>query len=169
MLTQDLLNEIFIYNKDTGTLCRRDSPYPPNESSTKSPYSQVKIQGKAHSTHRIIWLMVYGHIPKGMEIDHINGTKKDNRLSNLRLSTPSENKRNRAQYACNTTGFKGVFASRGKFRAAIVVDKKYKHLGEYESPEAAAVVYDKAALVHFGEFARTNSMMGLLPNTSANV
>ena len=44
--------------------------------------------------HRVIWYYFNGEIPEGMQIDHINGDKTDNRLENLRLVTPKENLNN---------------------------------------------------------------------------
>lgn len=41
--------------------------------------------------HRLIWEHVHGPIPPGMQINHINGVKDDNRIANLELVTPSEN------------------------------------------------------------------------------
>ena len=41
--------------------------------------------------HRMIWEHVHGSIPEGMQINHINGIKTDNRISNLELVTASEN------------------------------------------------------------------------------
>lgn len=41
--------------------------------------------------HRLIWQAVHGAIPEGMQINHKNGVKSDNRLANLELVTPSAN------------------------------------------------------------------------------
>lgn len=41
--------------------------------------------------HRIIWESVHGPIPAGLQIDHRNGIRNDNRIANLRLATPQEN------------------------------------------------------------------------------
>ena len=43
------------------------------------------------SVAHIIWVAANGPVPYGMQIDHINGNKQDNRLCNLHLVTASEN------------------------------------------------------------------------------
>lgn len=48
-------------------------------------YMQVHCFGKVRLMHRIIWEMHNGEIPEGMEIDHINHIRDDNRIENLRL------------------------------------------------------------------------------------
>ena len=48
--------------------------------------------GREYRLHRLVWLWVYGtHVPDGMTLDHINGVKTDNRISNLRLATVGQN------------------------------------------------------------------------------
>lgn len=71
-------------------------------------YWNVKLRGKRHYVHRIIWEMHHGPIPKGMCIDHINGDGRDNRIDNLRVATLSENQRNRAVNKNSSTGITGV-------------------------------------------------------------
>lgn len=45
--------------------------------------------------HRLVWETFNGKIPAGLEIDHKNHNRHDNKLSNLRLVTHSENCRNK--------------------------------------------------------------------------
>lgn len=64
----------------------------------------------------------------------------------------------------NTSGFKGVtlHKSTGHWEAKLGLNGKVKYLGVFETPVAAAVAYDSAAVNFHGEFATTNKMLGLL-------
>ena len=54
-------------------------------------YVEISSAGMVGLAHRMIWESVHGLIPAGMQINHINGIKTDNRLVNLELVTPHEN------------------------------------------------------------------------------
>lgn len=56
-------------------------------------YKIVNV-GKTKLAHRVVWEAFNGEIPQGMEIDHINTDRGDNRLENLRLVTSKGNKNN---------------------------------------------------------------------------
>jgi hypothetical protein len=58
--------------------------------------------------HRYVWELHNGPIPEGMEVDHKNQDKLDNRIENLRLATRSENRCNVPAYSNNKTGVKGL-------------------------------------------------------------
>lgn len=94
--------------------------------------------------------------PYGRVIDHKDGDPFNNKKENLRYCTDAENSRNRRMHCTNTTGFKGVVAHQGKFKAQIGVNCRAIYLGVYTTAEEAARAYDAAALKYFGDFARLN-------------
>ncbi|NDF37230.1 MAG: hypothetical protein EB156_05535, partial [Euryarchaeota archaeon] len=102
-------------------------------------YRQVQVDSKMLKEHRVIYEMHHGQIPEGMQIDHINGVRDDNRIENLRVVTQSENNQNRRQ----VKGF-CFDKSTGKFTAYIGLDGKKIHLGTYETEELAREAYLKA-------------------------
>lgn len=57
-------------------------------------YRYVYVEDRKIPLHRFIWEAFNGEIPEGMEIDHINTIRDDNRLCNLRMVSSSQNKRN---------------------------------------------------------------------------
>lgn len=90
--------------------------------------------------------------------DHINRNKLDNRRCNLRPATDSQNSCNQGIQKNNTSGYKGVHWSYGKWRAVIGVNGKKIYLGSYNDPKEAARAYNKAALKYHGEFAVLNEV-----------
>ena len=112
--------------------------------------------------HRLIM-----RAPKNKWVDHENGNALDNRRKNLRLCDPIKNSRNKSRVNA-ASGFKGVHVDIRSDRkcvrwlAVIRVNDKLIHLGRHRTPEEAAAAYDRAAIGHFGEFAKTNKMLGLL-------
>ena len=106
--------------------------------------------------HREI-LIHHGANMDGLETDHKNLDKLDNRKQNLRSATRLQNARNRSLSLTNVSGYHGV-ASRphGKWTAQISVNKHIIYLGTFDNPVKAAQVYDIAAKKHHGEFASLN-------------
>lgn len=105
--------------------------------------------GKLGKAHRVIWCMVTGVWPEF--IDHINGTRDDNRWSNLRSASRSDNMRNMKTYSTNLHGVAGVCWNKKskKWVARIGVDKKLIQLGFYtEFNDALAI--RKAAERQYG-------------------
>jgi len=86
-------------------------------------------------------------------VDHEDGDGLNNQRANLRFATTAQNALN--QPARSRSGYKGVRWAQdtGKWRAVI-------SLGSFATPEEAARVYDAAALIHHGEFARLNFPQG---------
>jgi len=117
----------------------------------------VWVNGKRRITymHRIIM-----NTPVGLDTDHINGNKLDNRRINLRVCTSKENQRNKILPSNNSSGYKGVswHKATGKWDARIKINGATIHLGLFVNKEEAAHTYNKAALKLFGQFARLNEV-----------
>jgi HNH endonuclease len=67
-------------------------------------YWKLHAFGSTYKVHRVIWFLHNGKIPIGLWIDHINGQRNDNRISNLRIVEPEFNGRNRTKNKNNSTG-----------------------------------------------------------------
>jgi len=91
-------------------------------------------------------------------VDHKDGDGLNNRRSNLRLATKSQNSMNRRPNRSGTSGYKGVSFHRKarKWVACLKFQGRYHHLGLFASEEDAARAYDRKATELFGEFARLN-------------
>lgn len=93
--------------------------------------------------------------PEGKEVDHINRNRLDNRKTNLRLATRSQNQANRALLRNNTSGYKGVnyIRATGKWAARIKVNGRVTHLGTFINKEDAYEAFKKKALAIHKEYA----------------
>lgn len=92
----------------SGTAIELAQSYPPEFANGPNGYIRIGRDGKVIYLHRWIWEQVFGPIPDGWEIDHINGIKTDNRLDNLRCIPQGMNKRNMKTRADNASGVQGV-------------------------------------------------------------
>lgn len=144
MISQSELKEICRYNTATGELIRtkkirnsKPEGYPLGSTDGKG-YLSVQLFGIQYKVHRLVWLYNYGEFPSD-NLDHIDGNRKNNLLSNLRIASYSENAKNLSKDKRNKTGVTGVSASRtiGKFEASIGVNKKLLHLGTFSTLEEA--------------------------------
>ena len=134
MLTRELLNERYWYDEVSGELRYKVRVSPTSRvevngvagSINWSGYRVVSVNGKQHRVHRLIWIMLVGEIPDGHQIDHIDGNRANNHISNLRLATRVENGRNAKKRCDNTSGTKGVSFDKlsGKWRSQIRKDGK---------------------------------------------
>lgn len=79
-------------------------------------YILIRYKGKDYRAHRLIYEQLVGPIPKGMEVDHINRIRDDNRIDNLRLCTQSEQMYNRTLSKKPKTGYKGISVYKNKAR-----------------------------------------------------
>jgi hypothetical protein len=154
MITAEVARQNLKYDPETGEFVRLR--YGSRAGSIdRYGYLTIGVARRYYFAHRLAWLMVYGDWPSD-EIDHINGDPLDNRIANLRLATRSQNLANTKASSRNTSGFKGVAFSKkaGRWQAYICKDQKQKHLGYFDSPEAAHAAYLSAAEQCFGVYAR---------------
>jgi hypothetical protein len=118
-------------------------------------YIQIAIKGTLYLNHRLAWFWMTGTWPA--EIDHRDGDTANNRWSNLRMATTSQNMANRAVRKDNKSGLKGV---RLDSRRGTWVMTTQKHgikvtKSGFPTAEAAYEAYCAAAAKLHGEFART--------------
>jgi len=103
----------------------------------------VKIDGKFHLAHRIIYAMKTGAFPAG-QIDHIDGNPSNNAWANLRACSFPQNMQNRKVSKRNKSGLIGVSKHGNAWQATIAVDKVYHYLGRFKTPEEAHEAYKAA-------------------------
>ena len=165
MITKKMLEEMFIYDPETGFLTWKRRPaghfktkagfnvfnakYPGKRAGhisnySDGEYSQVGINGKLYKTHRVIHMLMLGKWPN--EIDHINGVRTDNRWCNLREVDRLANAKNAKRRADNKSGVTGVywFAKTGRWMCYIDHKGSRIHLGYFKRKEDAISVRKEA-------------------------
>lgn len=118
-------------------------------------YAKGVVEGKNIPLHRFLL-----NPSRDKVVDHINGDGLDNRRSNLRIVTTSQNGMNRKLSKNNSSGYKGVCYNkqRGKWMAYIMFEKKQRTIGYFANSLEAAKAYNKEASRLFGEFAKLNDV-----------
>lgn len=143
ILSQSELKQYLDYNPNTGHLTwikklnKGTVLYSRAGSEMKNGYRCVKLFGRKYLEHRLIWCWVYGDYPS-QHLDHINHQRNDNRISNLREVTISENARNR-RTRDSKTGEKGIWycKRRKRYIAEIVLYGKKVYQASFIDPDEA--------------------------------
>lgn len=155
-----MLRELFRYEPETGFLFNRISRTSRKagaraEHPGPGGYFQVYADRRLLYAHRVIWTIFHGEEPAGF-IDHIDGNKRNNCISNLRVTTHAMNMCNRSAASHSASGAKGVYRRKdnGMWRAYIVVNGKRKSLGQFPSFEEADDAAISARRKFHGDFAR---------------
>lgn len=156
VLTADELRDLLSYDPDEGVFrWRRDGLGKRKAGAVAGSGGQrptITINNRNHSAHRLAWLYMTGSWPSRI-IDHIDCNPRNNRWSNLRQATHSQNSCNLRGRA--SSGFKGVYRSgTNTWRASIALAGKSYRLGTFSTREDAAKARQVFAEKLHGEFAR---------------
>jgi len=162
MLSQVLLKQHLCYIPETGTFIRLTGEhkgkvvYPRG---SLPEYLVAKVETITYRLHNLAWLYVYGYLPT--LLDHKDADRYNNKISNLRECTVTENNRNQRLQSNNTTGYKGISLSREKgcriYRARVgsstkAFSIKHDRTQEQALEQAIAWTVSTRNLLH-GEFA----------------
>ena len=165
--SQEALKAAFSYDAETGILRWKISPSSNvsigqevgtnHKSGGKyTGYRLVRFHGKQYLLHRIIWALEVGSIPDGLEIDHIDRDRTNNKISNLRLVSHADNMR-------NSSGTKGKLLSKPPITSKtkqlyihfcnnrkkyIVTFPRLKIIGRFNTLNEAIVCRDNAVDMH---------------------
>lgn len=122
----------------------------------KTFYAQASVPGSGSVDRKILLHRLIMRAVDGEEIDHKDRNGLNCVRENLRKCNGSQNCSNRP-YKRSKALYRGTDPlPSGRTRAFISVDRKQKHLGVFDTPEEAALVYNAAAVATFGEFATLN-------------
>ncbi len=118
MLTREKILDRLSYNEETGSLTRnwKGGSSRPTGTVRHDGYIRINVDGRLYYAHRLVWIIFNGAIPDGMQVDHIDCDPSNNKISNLRLATQSQNNHNQRVYKNSTSGVKGVIWSKREQR-----------------------------------------------------
>ena len=155
-LTQSRLKEVLHYEPATGVftwLVSRGNQKAGTPAGVAGRYVAIGVDGTTYRAHRLAFLYMLGYIPA--LIDHEDMDKCNNRWSNLRVASGSDNQANKRVTARNKLGVKGV-SRNGKGFAAQLTKGGIKYRSTtYPTIEQAAEAYAELARIHHGEYARS--------------
>lgn len=168
MLTAERVRDTLNYDPETGALSwkirmgSRAMPGKPITCLDSHGYIVLRLDRRLYRAHRIAWLHATGAHPEH-DIDHINGQRSDNRLSNLRDVPRSINLQNsNATVTKARAGLCGAVFDRrsGKYLPSIVANGKRVLLGTHKTPESAHLAYMAAkAALHAGATERSLTVL----------
>ena len=147
------LKEALFYDPLVGDFTWRKHPHRVLQNGTiagtvhmSTGYVMVSLDAKTYAAHRLAWFYMTGRWPADM-LDHIDSNRLNNRFANLREANNQLNQQNlHAANSRNLWGYLGVHFHKksGRFEANIVVNKRKKHLGLFDTPDEAHQEYLKA-------------------------
>jgi hypothetical protein len=152
--TFEKIKTMLAFNPDSGTFVWKVGP---SRSVNKGDmagtvdhygYVVIRVMGVRYKAHRLAWMICHGASScDGLEIDHLNGQRSDNRITNLRAVTRAQNQQNqRSPHKDSRTGLLGIYkvAGRSMWRASISKGRTTVRLGYFGTPGAAHSAYVQA-------------------------
>jgi hypothetical protein len=151
MVTQERLKELFSYDPMTGIFVHRISRGPARVghragSPSGHGYRKIVIDYERFYEHHLAWLYIYGEWPD--ELDHVDRDGNNNRISNLRKASRSQNNVN------SMFAKKGAYFDRrtNRWFSKIQVNHRSVWLGDFCTAEEAHDAYSQALTQYYGDF-----------------
>lgn len=143
----------FLYNYEEGVLYRKRNMRPCISKASGCAYVKVYAEGVYYQYHNVVWVCCNGKIPEGFTVDHIDGDKLNNNISNLRLASSHEQTYNTRGHG-KTSQYKGVSFNKaaGKYFSRIMIRGKEIWLGSFDSEHLAHISYKLASEKYHGDF-----------------
>jgi hypothetical protein len=155
------VRELFVYEPTSGELRHRVDKWAGEHRNVLSAragdragwassggYLRVKVAGRTYGVHRVAFLIVEGRWPSA-QLDHIDGDKNNNRMSNLReVDNRTNNENRRHAHRNSQSGLLGAFPHRKRWQSRIRVNGKLRNLGCFATAEEAHQAYLKAKREH---------------------
>jgi hypothetical protein len=156
-MTKDQLNQLFTYKNGElfWNLPRKRVKAGSKAGSVLSNgYESICLNQKRYYTHRLIFMMFNGYLPK--EIDHVDGNSLNNCIDNLREANRATNMQNIKLSKFNKSGYKNVYwhSATQKWKVQFNVNKKRMFFGSFDDLELADLVAQEARDKYHREFAR---------------
>jgi len=154
MISHEELLRQLTYDPKTGLFERRFGRRHTHHRN-RGGYVVIGVNYRTYYAHRLAWFYMFGEWPT-LVIDHINGDRSDNRISNLRLANMSQNVIN-SSVTWGMTGKRGVFrqANTKKYRVRLSLNGiKNIHIGYFATKEEAARARNDAVREAYGQYAR---------------
>lgn len=117
---------------------------------TKNGYLKISICGKSYRAHRLAWIIMNGNSPSD-QLDHIDGNRLNNSISNLRECSNLQNGQNKRSKPGSSSKYLGVHWNSRimKWQASIKINGVSKYLGVFDDEEDAYSAYkSEKNLIH---------------------
>lgn len=147
--TQEKIKSILFYDKELGVFTWRIKPRSAMFAgdvagkTNHNGYQMIGFGYRQYQAHRLAWIYEYGEWPRG-QIDHINGIKTDNRISNLRVVDTRGNSINRKVHRSGKLPGAHFDKRHNRWQALISINGKNTHIGMFATDKEAARAYSQA-------------------------